>query len=526
MLGRGGFSTVWESLDKTCNERVAVKVLHSELGRDPLRVDRFYRGARIMAELDHEGVIRIVDLHGEDEGYHYFVMELARGGNLRQAVLEQRVGREQLASVIERIGRTLARAHGRGYVHRDVNPGNILLSASGEPKLTDFDLVAAADTTGGTRTGAMGTFVYAAPEQLDRPQDADGRADVYGLAMTAAFILYGHDLPMTVLRDAAGFITTLDCPQPLETVLIRALARERDERFSSMEQFCDALAEAASSAEASEPGALASPRATSLAVDGIPLVEIPAGSLVMGSAEVMGAAHDEDADESDETPAHRVYVSAFRCMVYTVPRGLYADVMGQDPGRPETASPELPVNNVSWFDAVQFCNALSERDGLQLCYRFDGRDVVWNIDADGYRLPTEAEWEYACRAGTETCWSFGNDESQLGEYAWFDNNSNQRPHPVGRKKPNAWGLHDMHGNVWEWCWDWYARYPDRPSGQIDRDPMGPPGSAANIKIVRGGSFAYGAWFLRCALRGRFEPDDRGMDIGFRCVRRSQGQAKE
>lgn len=131
---------------------------------------------------------------------------------------------------------------------------------------------------------------------------------------------------------------------------------------------------------------------------------------------------------------------------------------------------EQPVVGVTWFDAVDYCNFLSEQAGLRPCYVRDGDEVTWQAMADGYRLPTEAEWEYACRAGTQTRWSFGDDEALLDEHTWFEDDSGGVSQPIGRKRANPWGLHDMHGNVWEWCWDWYkASY----QGMATVDPRGP-----------------------------------------------------
>ena len=171
----------------------------------------------------------------------------------------------------------------------------------------------------------------------------------------------------------------------------------------------------------------------------VELVEIPAGVFFMGGDEY-----------DDEKPVHQVRISAFRCMKFPATRRIYRNVMGNDPGWPEGEADDRPVNQVTWYDAIDFCNRLSEREGLTPAYRRDGDSVSWDATADGYRLLTEAEWEYACRAGTRTRYSFGDGEGKLGKYAWYDKNSGGRPHPVGTLKPNPWGLHDMHGNVREW----------------------------------------------------------------------------
>jgi formylglycine-generating enzyme required for sulfatase activity len=160
---------------------------------------------------------------------------------------------------------------------------------------------------------------------------------------------------------------------------------------------------------------------------------------------------------------------------------------------------------------------LSEQEGLRPYYQFgDGAQS----GGDGYRLPTEAEWEYACRAGSTTRFSFGDDEANLGEFGWFYGNSGSKTHPVGQKRPNAFGLYDMHGNVWEWCWDGYdERYY---TGSPGADPLGPSTSRASNRVDRGGGWSSYPRNARSSVRYGSTPGSRGSDLGFRLARVQSG----
>ncbi len=230
--------------------------------------------------------------------------------------------------------------------------------------------------------------------------------------------------------------------------------------------------------------------------------QLDGGEFWMGS--------QDDDERAYEKPRHRVRLSPFSMMTVGVTQRLYRAVMKQEP--PDEAEADLPITGVSWFSAVRFCNALSELRGLRPCYQQTGNRWEWDRSADGFRLPTEAEREYATRAGSDTRFCFGDDEAKLGDYAWFGGNSDNVPHPVGQKQANAWDLHDLHGNVYEWCWDWYGPY----SAESAIDPMG--ASSGDMRVLRGGSFLNEPRVLRSADRVRVEPVYRSGNFGFRCVR--------
>ncbi|MGC7099577.1 formylglycine-generating enzyme family protein [Amycolatopsis lurida] len=191
-----------------------------------------------------------------------------------------------------------------------------------------------------------------------------------------------------------------------------------------------------------------------------------------------------------------VALPAYRISAFPVTQELYAAVTGEWPSA--ARGDRLPVESVSWLDAVRFCNALSERDGVTPVYRLeaDAEDVEWDTGADGYRLPTEAEWEHACRAG-----STGPRYGPIDQIGWYRGNSGERVHEVGGKRPNAWGLYDTLGNVWEWCWDVY-----------DAEVYG------TYRVLRGGGWFDEHWSCRASVRRRSHPTFRVDDVGFRLAR--------
>lgn len=188
-----------------------------------------------------------------------------------------------------------------------------------------------------------------------------------------------------------------------------------------------------------------------------------------------------------------VELEPFQLASFSVTQALYAQVLDQWPST--ATGDQLPVENVSWLDAVRFCNALSEVEGLAPAYRIDA-EIERDSAAEGYRLPTEAEWEYACRAGTT-----GARYGQLDEIAWYRGNSDDQVHNVASKLPNTWGFYDMLGNVWEWCWDLY-----------DAEAYGP------YRLLRGGGWFDEPWSCRASVRRRSHPTFQIDDVGIRIAR--------
>jgi len=210
---------------------------------------------------------------------------------------------------------------------------------------------------------------------------------------------------------------------------------------------------------------------------------------------------------------HQVNLSSFSIGATEVTQAQYKAVMGTNPSH--FKGDDLPAESMSWYDAVAYCNKLSEKEGFAKVYAINGKDVTADWNAKGYRLPTEAEWEYAAKGGQSGAaqnvkYSGSDNQDQV---AWYSGNSGKTTHPVGQKAANGLGLYDMSGNVSEWCWDLHGNY----SSGIQSDPLGV--SSGGIRVFRGGSWYVDSQYLRSAHRSDNSPDNEGSLVGFRVARR-------
>ncbi len=270
------------------------------------------------------------------------------------------------------------------------------------------------------------------------------------------------------------------------------------------------------------------------------MVLIPGGTFQMGSIRRRGlfSLFRDNKEFPDEKPSHSVRLDSFYMGKYEVTNKEYCEFLnfqgnqseggvtwiaiednkycgievGSNPGtyKIKVKYEKHPVVHVSWYGAVAYCNWLSEEEGLEKCYGEKGKRVQVDITKNGYRLSTEAEWEYACRGGTITDYYWG--DSMDVSYCWYLNNSGGNHYPVGQKKPNVFGLYDMSGNVWEWCSDWYGNYS---SGSVN-NPTGP--DSGLYRVCRGGCCYCDAGYCRSASRCGFTPDGRYDYLGFRLCR--------
>lgn len=233
--------------------------------------------------------------------------------------------------------------------------------------------------------------------------------------------------------------------------------------------------------------------------------------LVRGGTFQMGS----NSGYNNEKPVHSVTVSSFYISKYEVTQKEYKSLMGSNPSHASFGiGDNNPVYRVSWYDAVEYCNELSRKEGLTPAYSGSGDDIKFNFNANGYRLPTEAEWEYAARGGNSSLEYTYSGSNSIDSVAWYSGNSGIKTHPVGGKQANELGLYDMSGNVWEWCWDRYESY----SSGSQTDPTGK--SSGSYRVIRGGCWGNNVSAFHLANRFDYSPVAQDGRIGFRVVRRS------
>jgi|GEM_PF-1257214 len=494
IAGSGGFATVWKAWDASADRLVAVKVLHGQWSRDHSKIARFDAGAQRMATLRHPAIVPILAPAQGDQSHHFFVMPWFAGGDLQRALSSGAIDRDVALLACARAIEGLIHVHDHGLVHRDIKPSNILLDDEHRGWLTDFDLVWSPDTTHGTRTGAgLGSFTYAAPESLRDAASVDARADLYGAAMCVLFVLLKRHPPPLVAATEPELLERLPCSEELRAAITGALAYKPDRRTTTGAQLVTAIREFV----ADPSSAPARARSTPWASEGedqygrwamVRVAEVEQRMRWIGPGTFsMGSPASEPGRFDDEGPQHEVTLTAGYWLSETpCTQALWIAVMGDNPSR--FPSPERPVEHLAWDDVQRFLDRLAQL-----------------LPGAPFGLPSEAQWEHACRAGTTSA-TYG----PLDAIAWHWHNSGGTTQAVGRKQPNAWGLHDMLGNIWEWCSDGQRMFTHQPVSN-------PSGPKDRVRVCRGGSWGDDARFARSACRISYEPSYRYGSVGFRLV---------
>jgi formylglycine-generating enzyme required for sulfatase activity len=549
-LGEGGMGVVWRAHDRDLPGRpVALKIFHPSIQAKRYAFARFLREAQVAAWLKHAGLRQIFEV-GNDAGTAFLVMEYLEGVTLSGRIEENRPWtQDKAADLVRAIALAMAHAHDQGFVHRHLQTRNIWIRTNGQPVVMDFGVARLyeGDDDQIEAEDFYGKLNSLSPEQV-RGNDLDHRSDIYGLGTILYELITGSipfrgesvEVMLKILGEEPEHPSKLNplADEGLSRLCLKALAKRPEERPASMREFAKALS---ASVSVTPPVAMGCEAPTVLVLpsrvtsEGFLVNSIGMKFALLRDGEFrMGSRFFEPKATRVEKPQHSVWITrSFYLGVYPVTQAEFEAVMGVNPSYFRSTglgdrkvvgidTSRHPVEQVSWFDAVEFCNNLSRREGLRPCHEPWGER---RGDGNGYRLPTEAEWEYACRAGSATSYSFG--ERLTSSQANYQGGSSPdlgsgtgvclgRTSEVGSYPPNEFGLYDMHGKVFEWCSDWYSPKEYRKRRRLATNPPGP--EAATERIIRGGGFHTDPSHCRSACRSGRPPEFRYFSLGFRVVR--------
>ena len=557
-LGQGGFGITYLALQRNLHRTVVIKEFFMEghctregqthqvtvaTGGDRSLVDMFYdkffKEACHIAQLEHPNIVSIIDVF-EENSTAYYVMRYAPNGSLEAKVnCEGFLSEPEATRYILKVADALRFVHEHKMTHLDVKPDNILLSEKDEPWLVDFGLSKQYDYAGkATSFTPLGYSNGYAPLEQYMPGGAgtfSPESDIYSLGATFYKLLTGvtppdassvanEGLPLQALKDKGVSQQTI-------YVIFQAMEHLRKDRLRDMSTFIDLLKGNAAPGQTEQP-AQQSPTQpysvqTILNNGTIPadtvapatkqpevtlLIEVEGVAFNMirveGGTFTMGATPEQEKPFDDEEPTHQVTLSSYYIGETQVTQALWKAVMGSNPSEFKAKKQSLlekmmgikpyisvfdnhPVENVSWLNCQEFIRRLNALTG------------------HNFRLPIEAEWEFAARGGNKSRGYQYSGGNNLSDVAWYDGNSNNTTHPVKTKAPNELGIYDMSGNVWEWCNDWYGPY----DSAAQTNPAGP--SSGSERVGRGGCWDYAEPSCRVAYRDSATPSNRYDNLGVR-----------
>ena len=512
LLGSGGMGRTFLAIDelKPSKPFCAIKQFLPQgqgTNYNQKAAELFQQEVIRLDELGHHSQIPALLAHYQQENHQYLVQEFISGQNLAEELKTQGVfNQSQIRQLLSSLLPVLQFVHGHNVIHRDIKPDNIIRRPSKDVTefiLIDFGAAKYAINTDLKQTGtSIGSPEFVAPEQ------SRGKAlfnsDLYSLGVTCIHLLTQAS-PFDLIdidhnwvwRDYLNGNTVSDA---LGKILDKLIAIAPSKRYQSADEVIRDLNPQASSltkAELLQPNVVAAPTLIHEDLGNgiiLEMTSIPAGEFIMGSPEY------EESHENTESPQHQVKVASFYMGTFLITQAQFRAIMNASPSC--MVGEDHPVECVSWNAVVDFCTLLSQKTGRN------------------YRLPSEAEWEYVCRAGTKTSFHFGNAiNTNLANYdgryiyrSGAKGEYRQTTTPVGTFSPNAFGLYDMHGNVWEWCQDiWHDDYIGAP---IDGSAW-ESGRSSIYRVLRGGSWYGYPWYCRSAARGRGKQGDWKLYYGFR-----------
>lgn len=579
-LGAGGMGVVYKILDLHLNQVRALKAMLPEFVDDDAMRKRFRNEVALCQNLTHEHIVRVYDFgHDPISGCEYFTMQFVEGRSLHSFLHLECGGRlpvDEAIRIMDQLCDGIEYAHDT-TIHRDLKPHNVMLDKNNDVVILDFGLGKLADPQRTVASSVvMGTAHYRSPEQLLRPEKVDSRTDIWSLGVILYELITG-EVPLGTYDPPSAIVP--NAPKGIDAVVAKCLRPRPENRYQSAAELREALRNARQRRPYVRGVLITTALATLLTIGiitatsllppspdagasaGSPVVTTPENPLelatVADAVRPADAGHEPETDRpitseleppplsldyqnktqhvdvgngvtmsmmyippgmftrgsplseagrsGDENPHQVTLTRGFWMGKHEVTQAQWEHVIGNRPGHGREDvldDPNAPVVFVSWDDAVLFTKRLSE------------------LTERPFRLPTEAEWEYACRTGRRSPYWYGDHAGFLTRYAWCGVNAYKGGEPyahvVGLKRPNPWGLHDMYGNVNEWCQDYYGLYPAGPVV----DPTGP--ESGNDRVIRGGS--YGSFEVECrsASRDWSPPEQRDSGTGFRVVYTDDG----
>lgn len=560
-IGVGGFSEVWKVADQMANDAVvALKVYAPEKGLDEYGLKQFRREYSVVLNLNHQNLLtaRHFDIH---DGHPYLIMPFCEGGSVYGRIIEKgNYTEEELAEFLVQIAPALANLHENEIVHQDIKPDNILLDGKGNYLLMDFGISGKLRSTLRKSTTSAGTMTvaYAPPEKFKGMGVMSPESDIFSLgvmmiemltgdvpwnAMGGAYLKSDDDLPelpdsfSRELRTMINSCLKLDVAERCSLEEISSAAKGKlekgswdfgvakssarpknsDRKTEKQEGFTDSANSGRktqrmdfndlnheSTATKRKPLGLIIGLVIIIAVGLLWFLNKPIDEKsviqelinnmvdVQGGTFTMGCTSEHNDCQDDESPAHSVTLSSFSIGKYEVTQAQWQAITGNNPSK-FSGCDNCPVENVSWNEIQDFIKSLNEKTGKT------------------FRLPTEAEWEFAARGGNNREGYIYSGSNSLSSVAWFNDNSGSKTHIVGQKSANELGLYDMSGNVWEWCSDYYGSY----SGSNLNDPKGT--SMGSGQVARGGCWLFRANYCRVSNRFKNSRGNRYNILGFRLV---------
>lgn len=530
-ISNGGFGCTYEAIDTMMDTRVAIKEFfvkdycnrdeatkHITLATQSKREligklrKKFLEEARAIFQMKHDNIVRVYSFF-EENNTAYYVMEFIEGESLGD-MLKRRgsLPETEALGYIRQVADALRYVHSKNRLHLDIKPGNIMIDKTGNAILIDFGASKHYDEGTGENTTTMqglNTPGYAPYEQtVEGVTDFKPASDIYALGATLYKVLTGVTPPNSglIAINKATIVPLPECiSDATKNATMSALQLHEEERPQSVDAFMKLIGIDAATATVIRKDAM--DEDTLITVEDVSEVEVKendnslefdVGGIKFKMIKVAGGTFDmrEKVSSgflglSSKEIVQKTTLSDYSIGETQVTQALWKAVMGDNPSH--FRGENLPVECVSWNDCQVFLKKLTEKTGKN------------------FRLPAEAEWEFAAHGGNMSNGFEYSGSNYANEVAWFDRNSDRRTHDVATKQSNELGIYDMSGNVWEWCSDWYGNY----SSSSQTNPIGP--NSGSCRVFRGGSWRNDAWYCRSSLRSSVAPDDSRRDLGLRLV---------